>query len=71
MNVNIAHNDNWKECPTCGEPVLIDPQTGQTQPCANCATVKSKPIAAAGILLLALGIAAIITLVFLCIRILL
>lgn len=71
MAVNMAQNDNWKTCSKCGEPILIDPKTGQVQPCANCATVNSKPIAAAGFLLIALGIMAIVTLVFLCIRILL
>lgn len=71
MSVNKTNNDNWTTCGKCGEPVLIDPNTGKAEPCANCATIASKPGVASGTLLVIAGIVAIVGLVYLCIRILL
>lgn len=70
MSANTQSNDNWGTCPKCGEPVLIDPRTGQAQPCANCKSQKS-PGVAVGTLLVAAGALAIAALIYLCIRILL
>ena len=70
MDKNIASNENWGACPKCGEPVLINPSTGEMEPCAACASRKSPGIAIGTILFLA-GVAAVVGLVYLCIRILL
>ena len=70
MDKSAVSNENWGTCPTCGEPVLINPSTNKMEPCATCASRKSPGIAIGTILLIA-GIAAVIGLVYLCIRILL
>ena len=70
MDKSTMSNENWGACPKCGEPVLINPSTGMMEPCAACASRKSPGIAIGTILLIA-GIAAVIGLVYLCIRILL
>ena len=70
MNKSTASNENWGTCPKCGEPVLINPSTNKMEPCATCASRKSPGIAIGTMLLIA-GIAAVVGLVYLCIRILL
>jgi hypothetical protein len=70
VNKIAESNDNWRACPQCGEPVLIDPKTGRVQPCANCASQKSPGVAVGSLLIIA-GVFAIVVLVYLCIRILL
>ncbi len=35
-------NENWGQCPKCGSPVLIDPNTNRAEPCANCASLASR-----------------------------
>ena len=70
MDRSAASNDNWGVCPKCGEPVLINPSTNEMEPCAACASRKSPGIAIGTILIIA-GIAAVIALAYLCIRILL
>lgn len=70
MARNAASNENWGTCPKCGEPVLINPSTGKLEACAACASRKSPGIAIGTMLFLA-GIAAVVGLVYLCIRILL
>lgn len=71
MNANAERNDNWGQCPKCGEPVLIDPDTGKAEPCAACASLSSKQVGIMGIVLLVMGIVAVGGLVYFCIRILL
>lgn len=71
MTVSTLTNENWGTCPTCGQPVLLDPATGVAEPCAACASHASKGGRALGIFWIALGLAAIVALVYLCIRILL
>jgi len=64
-------NENWGECPKCGSPVLIDQETGQPQPCSNCASLASRSGGLLGgyfLLLLAVVVA---LLVYFCIRLLL
>jgi hypothetical protein len=70
MDKNTASNENWVACPKCGEPVLINPSTGKMESCAACASRKSPGIVIGAILFIA-GIAAVVGLVYLCIRILL
>jgi hypothetical protein len=67
MGEKTASNDNWGTCPKCGEPVLINPSTGQIEPCAS----RKSPGIAVGTILVFAGIAAVVGLVYLCIRILL
>lgn len=71
MIANAENNENWGQCPKCGEPMLIDPNTGKTEPCAMCASLASKRVGVMGIGLLIAGIAAIVALVYFCVRILL
>lgn len=70
MGTSTASNENWGTCPKCGDPVLINPSTNKMELCAACASRKSPGIAIGAILLIA-GVAALIGLVYLCIRILL
>ena len=70
MSTTAQSNENWGKCPTCGEPVLIDPKTGETQPCATCASRKS-PGVPMGAVFIAGVIVAIAVLIFVCLRILL
>lgn len=70
MATNTVRNENWGTCPKCGEPVLIDPATGRTEPCATCSSRKSPGVAVGAVSVIA-GIIAIGVLVYLCIRILL
>lgn len=71
MNMNTESNENWGTCPKCGEPVLIDPNTGKMQPCATCASLADKPGIAMRAVWIIGGLVAIVALVYLCIRILL
>ena len=41
-----ATSANWSECPRCGEPLRIDPQTGEIELCATCESSVS-PLAGA------------------------
>jgi hypothetical protein len=34
-------NENWRNSPRCGSPLLVDPQTGKIEPCANCTSLAS------------------------------
>ncbi len=70
MKVSVDNNENWGTCPKCGEPVLIDPDSGQAQPCANCASLASRGAGVMGIVLLLVGVVAIVGLVYFCIRML-
>jgi uncharacterized protein (DUF983 family) len=71
MTTSTATNENWGGCPKCGQPVLIDPATGVAEPCAACASHASKGGRALGIFWLVLCLAAIVALVYFCIRTLL
>ena len=71
MNANVARNENWGTCPQCGEPVLIDPNSGQAEPCATCASLSSQGVGRLGIFLLVSGTAAVAALIYVCVRILL
>jgi hypothetical protein len=66
-----SDNPNWGKCPKCGAPVMIDPETGKPQPCAQCASAASPYSGTLGIVFLLFGLAAIVGLVYLCIEILL
>lgn len=71
MNPNQENNENWGRCAKCGEPVLVDPETGVPEPCAACASHSSHRAGAMGTVLLIAGVAALVGLVYLCVRILL
>jgi uncharacterized protein (DUF983 family) len=66
----MEDNQNWGTCPKCGEPVLLDPKTGQAEPCATCASLASKSAGSAGMALLIAGVVALIGLVYFCVSIL-
>ena len=63
-------NENWRPCPTCGSPVLIDQATGQSEPCSTCAARASPWGLGVGLLFIVLGMLAVAALVYFCIRIL-
>jgi uncharacterized protein (DUF983 family) len=69
MNVNSGNNDNWVACPRCGEPLLIDPKSGKAEACANCASLANKKMGTIGIGLVMTGVAIVVALVYICIRI--
>lgn len=71
MKSSVAGNDNWGTCPKCGEPVMIDPKTGEAEPCATCVSAASKTNVTMGVTLLIAGIVLVASLVYLCLRILL
>ncbi len=71
MTSSAESNENWGACPTCGEPVLIDPNSGKAEACATCGSLAAKGVGAIGITLLTAGLAAVVGLVYLCVRILL
>ena len=64
-------NANWGVCRQCGEPVLVDPTTGEMQSCAACASGRSKLAGALGVALLVAGFATVAALIYLCVHILL
>lgn len=65
------HGDVWTSCPRCGKPLLIDPKTGEPEPCASCRTSSSLLAVAGGVGLIVGGIALIAALVGVSIAILL
>ena len=71
MNAKTENNENWGKCPKCGEPVLKDPETGTLEPCAACASHESQRVGAMGAVLLVAGVAALVGLVYLCVKVLL
>jgi len=52
LNTHADINDNWIACPTCGAPMIVNPQTGDAEPCASHA---SKQVGAMGGVLLTAG----------------
>ena len=63
-------NDNWGTCPKCGTPVLISPTDGTPEPCSECASRASPWGLFNGLIYIALGIFAIVLLIYVCIQIL-
>jgi hypothetical protein len=53
----------WHKCPQCGTPLLLDPSTGKTEPCANCQSLKSRGGLFGGMFAIALGVAVVVILV--------
>lgn len=70
MNTKTKSNENWGTCLKCGEPVLLHSETGAPERCATCASRASHQAGAMGAVLLTAGVAAIVGLVYLCVRIL-
>jgi hypothetical protein len=56
-------NENWHKCAQCGSPLLVDPSTGKTEPCANCLSQKSSGGLLGGAFAIALGVAVVVILV--------
>lgn len=71
MNTGTVTNENWGTCPTCGQPVLIDPATGSAEPCAACVSHASPTGRALGAAWIVAGVALVVILVYVCIRMLL
>ena len=63
-----APNENWQDCPTCGAPVLVDPQSGRPDPCSSCAAKQSNVGLYLGGLALLIGLSGVAFLVYICIR---
>ena len=56
-------NENWSKCPNCGSPLLVDPNTGKTEPCANCASQASAAGLYGGAFAILLGVVVVAILV--------
>jgi hypothetical protein len=56
-------NENWRKCPNCGSPLLVDPATGKTEPCADCKSQASPFGLYGGMLVVGLGVIGVIALV--------
>jgi hypothetical protein len=56
-------NENWRECPKCKARLLVNPSTGKTEPCANCASQKSTGGLVGGAFAIALGVVVVAILV--------
>ena len=63
-------NENWGECQQCGSPVMIDPETGQTQSCGNCESLASPVGGWLGGYLLAVILLCVAALIYFCVRLL-
>ncbi len=63
-------NENWGQCPKCGSPVLIDNNTGEAEPCSNCAALASRSGLYAGALWIVAGAAVVVLIVYFCVRLL-
>jgi hypothetical protein len=61
-------NENWGQCPKCGSPVLIDPNTGRTEPFGNCAALASRSGLYVGIYWIVAGLAVVGLIVYFCLR---
>jgi uncharacterized protein (DUF983 family) len=61
--MNSSINENWRKCPQCGSPLLVNPQTGKTEPCANCASQKSTGGLFGGTFAIVLGVVVVAILV--------
>jgi hypothetical protein len=55
-------NENWSKCPRCGSPLLVDPATGKTEPCANCRSHSSTGGLFGGMFAIALGVVVVVIL---------
>jgi hypothetical protein len=77
MNVSqresmVSHeNENWSKCPHCGSRLLVEPATGNVEPCANCKSLSSSGGLFSGMFALALGVAVVVVVVIYCITLLL
>jgi hypothetical protein len=56
-------NENWRNCPGCGSPLLVNPVTGRTEPCANCVSQASTGGLLGGIFAIGLGVVVVVVLV--------
>ena len=67
---NTDNNENWAKCPACGEPVMIDPNTGKAEPCATCASLATKQVGVLGVGVLLAGAALVVGVVYYCLQLL-
>ena len=68
---HLHESDAWVPCERCGKPLLIDPETGEPEPCASCRTSSSVVAVAGGVGLILIGLALVAVLVGVSIAILL
>jgi len=61
-------NENWGQCPKCGSPVLVNPNTGRAEPCANCLALSSKAGLFAGGYWIIAGLVVVASIVYFCLR---
>ena len=62
-DIGMSTNENWDQCPVCAAPVMINPQSGQSEECGECTSKKSSTAGWLGlwfICLLLLGAAAVL-----------
>jgi hypothetical protein len=55
-------NANWLDCPRCGQPRLVDSDTGMPEPCASCESRASKRVTIARVFAYLAGVAAVLSL---------
>jgi hypothetical protein len=64
----VGSNDNWGQCPKCGSPVLINPNTGRPEQCATCKSMKSRFGLFVGGYWIILGLAVVALIGYFCLR---
>jgi hypothetical protein len=61
-------NENWGQCPKCGSPTLIDPNTGRAEPCGNCTALASRAGLYGGVYWIVVGLVVVVLIVYFCLR---